>query len=76
MRTLVLITALAGVVSCGERPVLARGANVLLITLDTVRADHLGVYGYEAARTPNLDGLAGDGALFESAMAVAPRRGI
>ena len=43
-----------------------RHANVLLITLDTTRADHIGCYGYAAARTPNLDALAHDGALFES----------
>jgi arylsulfatase A-like enzyme/tetratricopeptide (TPR) repeat protein len=43
-----------------------RNANVLLITLDTTRADHLGCYGYSAAQTPNLDALARDGALFES----------
>ena len=41
-------------------------ANVLLITLDTTRADHIGCYGYKKAQTPTLDGLARDGALFES----------
>jgi arylsulfatase A-like enzyme len=40
--------------------------NVLLITLDTVRADHLGCYGRRSIRTPNLDWLASQGALFES----------
>jgi arylsulfatase A-like enzyme/predicted Zn-dependent protease len=43
-------------------------ANVLLITLDTTRADHLGSYGYAAAETPRLDELAADGVLFENAM--------
>ena len=42
-----------------------RGANVLLITLDTTRADHIGAYGYAAAQTPSLDALARDGVLFE-----------
>ncbi len=46
--------------------------NVLLITLDTTRADHLGAYGYAAARTPVLDRLAQDGVLFERAVAAAP----
>ncbi len=46
--------------------------NVLLITLDTTRADRLGVYGYAAARTPVLDRLAQDGVLFERAVAAAP----
>src|SRR5947209_6836845 len=42
-----------------------RNANVLLITLDTTRADHLGCYGDSKAQTPNFDALARDGALFE-----------
>jgi arylsulfatase A-like enzyme/Flp pilus assembly protein TadD len=43
-----------------------------VVTLDTVRADHLGAYGYEAGRTPNLDAFAADGTLFETAISVAP----
>ncbi len=42
-----------------------KGANVLLVTLDTTRADRLGCYGYTDAETPVLDGLARDGVLFE-----------
>jgi len=45
--------------------------NVLLVTLDTTRADHLGAYGYKHIRTPILDGLADDGALFEHAYTAA-----
>jgi arylsulfatase A-like enzyme/cytochrome c-type biogenesis protein CcmH/NrfG len=41
------------------------GANVLLITLDTTRADRIGCYGYERAETPRLDRLAAEGLLFE-----------
>jgi arylsulfatase A-like enzyme/predicted Zn-dependent protease len=44
------------------------GANVLLITLDTTRADRIGAYGYERAETPRLDQLAEDGVLFEQAI--------
>ena len=46
--------------------------NVLLVTLDTTRADHVGVYGYAAARTPQLDALARRGALFEQAATTSP----
>ena len=46
--------------------------SVLLITLDTTRADRLGCYGYEPGRTPALDGLAARGVLFEQAFAQAP----
>ena len=51
----------------GKRGVNLPGAptdNILLITLDTTRADHLGSYGYPQARTPNLDGLAREGIRF------------
>ncbi len=53
-------------------PGAAAGFNVLLITLDTTRADHLGCYGYEAADTPTLDGLAGEGILFADAVTAYP----
>ena len=46
--------------------------NVLLFTLDTTRADHLGCYGYPNIRTPNIDGLAADGVLFRNATAQVP----
>ncbi|MCP4449476.1 MAG: sulfatase-like hydrolase/transferase [Myxococcales bacterium] len=46
--------------------------NVLLLTIDTIRADHLGAYGYERDTTPNLDALAADGTLFRNAWAHAP----
>ena len=43
--------------------------NVILLTIDTLRADHLGAYGSTTVRTPHLDGLAADGVLFERAYA-------
>lgn len=45
--------------------------NVLLITLDTTRADHLGCYGYAKPTSPILDALAKDSVLFENAIAQA-----
>ncbi len=45
---------------------------MLLITIDTLRADHVGAYGWARARTPTLDGIARNGALFEHAYAAAP----
>lgn len=46
--------------------------NVVLITVDTLRADRLGCYGYRAAATPNIDRLAADGVLFLQAIAQSP----
>ncbi len=42
-----------------------RKTNVLLITVDTLRADHLGCYGYHRPTSPNIDRLAQQGTLFE-----------
>jgi arylsulfatase A-like enzyme len=41
--------------------------NILLISIDTLRADHLGCYGYERPTSPNIDALAAKGVLFENA---------
>ncbi|MEN6560170.1 MAG: sulfatase-like hydrolase/transferase [Acidobacteriota bacterium] len=46
--------------------------NVILVTLDTTRADHLACYGYAGVSTPNLDAIAGRGVLFEQAATAAP----
>jgi arylsulfatase A-like enzyme/Flp pilus assembly protein TadD len=63
--------------SCGPGPVdtpppatVAR--NVLLVTIDTLRADRVGVYGAADARTPALDGLARAGVRFDRAFATSP----
>ncbi len=45
--------------------------DVLLVVLDTVRADHVGAYGYERPTTPRFDGLARGGALYLDATAPA-----
>ena len=46
--------------------------DVLLITIDTLRADHIGAYGYKQAETPTIDGLARSGLLFEHAYSQVP----
>lgn len=46
--------------------------NVLFISIDTLRADHLGCYGYSNVQTPNIDQLAGEGALFSRCYTPVP----
>ena len=50
----------------------AAGYNVLIVTLDTTRADRLGCYGYDAAKTPEIDALAKQGIRFDDAVTVSP----
>ncbi len=49
----------------------AHAPDVLLVTLDTARADHFGAYGSTASTTRHFDALAAEGVLFQSASAVA-----
>src|SRR5476651_2241785 len=65
---LAALTTLQATAQVPAKPAL----NVVLITIDTLRADHVGCYGYKQIKTPNIDGLAGDGARFERAFAVVP----
>ena len=53
------------VASCTSEPAAAPRPNVLLVSIDTLRADHLSSYGYERETSPNLDALARRGARFE-----------
>ena len=80
-----LVIALAAVVlapACGERrqPPAARlsprpgnSLNVLLVTIDTLRADHLGTYGYARKTSPHIDALAREGAVFDRAYTYWPK---
>lgn len=69
---LVSLTALAAGVTGWRWLRTARRPNLLLITLDTTRADRIGCYGCATALTPALDSLAAGGVLFERASAAAP----
>src|SRR5437016_171616 len=57
------------ILSCANRK---PHPNVLVITIDTLRADHLGCYGFTLARTPNIDRMAGEGIRFADAIGSAP----
>src|SRR6266536_1835440 len=76
-----VVAGLAGIATglpgCRQPPVAPasgalRGANVLLITIDTLRADHVGAYGNRLGLTPTLDRLAREGLRFERAYAHVP----
>lgn len=66
-----IFVSLLALCSAGATPIRPR-QNIVLLTLDTTRADHLGCYGFRGAQTPNLDRLAREGVRFESAFTAAP----
>ena len=64
-----VLVALLGAAGCGAP---ARPTSAILIVLDTLRADGLSAYGNRRETTPNLDRLAREGVLFETAVTNAP----
>ena len=74
---IVAAVVLASVTGCGlDRPALRRAdagnkPNVLLITLDTTRADRLGLYGYEPSRSPSLDQLGAEAIVYDNAVSTS-----
>ena len=72
--TAVAAIGIAGVVwlRSSQPPPTIQPTHIVLISIDTCRADHLGCYGHSPSRTPNLDALAEEGVLFENVIAPAP----
>ena len=58
-----------------ERAAFPAGSNILLITIDTLRADHLGSYGYPRDTSPVLDRLAAEGVRFDQPAVQWPKTG-
>ena len=73
IKKFVLILLLVILFSAGLLTLLSyRSYNVLFITIDTLRADHLSCYNPDAVPTPNIDRLARDGVLFRNAYTAIP----
>jgi len=73
----VLITSavLLGSVALPGLLLAADSPDIVLVTVDTLRADRLSIYGYELETTPFLDGFLGEGVLFRDARTVEPLTG-
>jgi len=69
-RSALAALALAAALGCGPTP-----PSILLVTVDTFRRDHAGVYGNEAGLTPNLDALAREGLTHDAAYTTMPTTG-
>ena len=75
MTPLLALWALACLSGCGGEASGPRPPNLLLISLDTLRADHLGCYGYERPTSPVLDALAARSVRFAAASSHSPKTG-
>jgi arylsulfatase A-like enzyme/Flp pilus assembly protein TadD len=71
MRRIQLISAI-GLMLAAKCSQAAEQPNIVLITIDTLRADHVHSYGYQQIRTPNIDRLAAEGARFTTVVTSAP----
>ncbi len=69
------LLALPAVLAAAAKPRRVNGPNILLITIDTLRADHLSCYGYPLRTSPNIDGLAEEGVRFQNAYSPIPLTG-
>lgn len=65
----VVLLAACAAAGCSKPP---EHPNVVIITFDTTRADHLGTYGMGLAHTPTIDRLAAEGVRFDNAISAAP----
>ena len=70
-----VVLALAGCRQITPRSGSADRPNVLLVTIDTLRADRVGAYGYQAASTPTIDALAARGVRFDTSVVHTPLTG-
>lgn len=72
-----ILVVLAGIIlllfSNNGESYLCPDCNVILITVDTLRADHLGIYGYVRDTSPNMDSFAAENILFNNAFVQWPR---
>lgn len=69
---LLFLIAPAALIAAPQARVTHSRPNVILITMDTLRADHLGCYGDQEIETPTLDGLARESIVFDRAIAQVP----
>ncbi len=71
LRGLMLLPLLAALTARAGEPMPAAKYNLLVISIDTLRADHLTCYGYDRGTSPHLDQLASEGVLFENLTAAS-----
>jgi arylsulfatase A-like enzyme len=71
-RAAILITIACLLASCQRSEFAVKKPNIIFLMLDTLRADHMGGYGYERDTTPNLDAFASENLKADFAVSTAP----
>jgi arylsulfatase A-like enzyme len=69
------VVALVALAGCAAPTEIPKRSNILLVTIDTLRADHLSSYGYERATSPVIDRLAAEGVRFDQPSVQWPKTG-
>jgi arylsulfatase A-like enzyme len=69
----IALCAIVMLPSCNEHALAGAPPNLVLISLDTLRADHLGTYGYRRDTSPNIDALAERSIVFEACYSQSPK---
>ena len=69
-RALGVTTAFLGLAACGREP---PPPHVVLVTIDTLRADHLSLYGYARATSPEIDAFGAEALVFTDAITLLPK---
>jgi arylsulfatase A-like enzyme/Flp pilus assembly protein TadD len=72
LRALLICSLTAALSAAQSPPKKAAQPDIFLVTIDTLRADHVHCYGYRSIQTPALDGLAQDGVRFTQAFTPSP----
>jgi arylsulfatase A-like enzyme len=69
---LAIASVFIAILGCSSKKDPAARPNLILISIDTLRADHLGCYGYPRPTSPAIDQLASEGVVFKNVMATSP----
>jgi len=67
-----VVNGMAQALTGSARHTVQKQHNIIFIMVDTLRADHIGCYGYDLPTTPNIDRFAGEATRFEQAVSQAP----
>src|SRR5262245_5696420 len=72
LSSVLAVLLVASAAACARSHGTYKGSSIIVVSIDTLRSDHLPAYGYSGVATPNLDALAADSVVFNRAYAHVP----